>query len=43
VHSHLLTRNAIVNQENMDLDALAADRAYRFMYVYTPVPIVGAT
>ena len=43
VHSHLLTRNGIVNQENMDLDGLAADKAYRFMYVYSPVPIVGAT
>ena len=27
----------------MDLDALAADKAYRFMYVYSPVPIAGAT
>jgi kynurenine formamidase len=43
VHSHLLTRNGIVNQENIDLDALAADKAYRFMYVYSPVPIAGAT
>jgi len=43
VHSHLLTRNGIVNQENMDLDELAADKAYRFMYVYSPVPIAGAT
>jgi hypothetical protein len=43
VHSHLLTRHGIVNQENMDLDALAADKAWRFMYVYSPVPIAGAT
>jgi kynurenine formamidase len=43
IHSHLITRNGIVNQENMDLDELAADKAYRFMYVYSPVPIVGAT
>lgn len=43
VHQHLLTRHGIVNQENMDLDALAADRAWRFLYLYTPVPIVGAT
>lgn len=43
VHQHLLTRHGIVNQENMDLDALAADRAWRFLYLYSPVPIVGAT
>ena len=43
VHAHLLARHGIVNQENMDLDALAADRAWRFLYLYTPVPIVGAT
>jgi kynurenine formamidase len=43
VHQHLLTRHGIVNQENMDLDALAADRAWRFLYLYSPAPIVGAT
>lgn len=43
VHTHLLTRHGIVNQENMDLDALAADKAWRFLYLYSPVPIVGAT
>jgi len=43
VHAHMLTRHGIVNQENMDLDALAADRAWRFLYLYNPVPIVGAT
>jgi kynurenine formamidase len=43
VHAHMLTRNGIVNQENMNLDQLAADHVYRFMYVYSPVPIAGAT
>jgi kynurenine formamidase len=43
VHQHLLTRHGIVNQENMDLDALAADKGWRFLYLYSPVPIVGAT
>jgi kynurenine formamidase len=43
VHAHLLTRHGIVNQENMDLDALAADKAWRFLYLYTPAPIAGAT
>jgi kynurenine formamidase len=43
VHSHMLTRNGIVNQENMNLDDLAADGVYVFTYVYSPVPIAGAT
>jgi kynurenine formamidase len=43
VHTHLLVRHGIVNQENLDLEALARDRVYRFMYVFTPVPIAGAT
>ena len=38
-----LTRHGIVNQENMDLDELAADGVYVFTYVYSPVPIAGAT
>ncbi len=42
-HSHLLTRNGIVNQENMDPDALAAEKAWRFMNMYSPVPIDGTT
>jgi kynurenine formamidase len=43
IHTHLLTRHGIVNQENMDLDGLAADKAYRFLYVFSPVPFTGAT
>ncbi len=43
IHSHMLTRHGIVNQENMDLDGLAKDKVYRFMYVYSMAPIVGAT
>ena len=43
VHSHLITRHGIVNQENMDLDGLVADKVYTFMYVYSPAPITGAT
>jgi kynurenine formamidase len=43
VHTHLLTRHGIVNQENMHLDDLSKDKVYRFMYVYSPMPIVGAT
>ena len=43
IHAHLLTRHGIVNQENMDLDGLWQDKAYRFLYVFSPVPIAGAT
>jgi kynurenine formamidase len=43
VHTHLITRHGIVNQENMDLDGLVQDGVYTFTYMYTPMPIVGAT
>jgi kynurenine formamidase len=43
VHSHLLTRHGIVNQENMELDELSKDKVYRFLYMYSPAPVVGAT
>lgn len=43
VHTTLLLRYGIVNHENLDLEALARDRVYRFMYVFTPVPFAGAT
>lgn len=43
VHQHMLTRHGIVNQENLNLDALAADEVYTFLYMFTPAPIVGAT
>ncbi|MDF1793828.1 MAG: cyclase family protein [Thalassobaculaceae bacterium] len=43
VHQHMLARHGIVNQENMLLDGLATDQVYRFMYMYTPAPIAGAT
>lgn len=43
VHTHLLTRHGIVNQEVMYLDELIRDGVYTFTYVYSPAPIVGAT
>ena len=43
VHTYLQTRHGIVNQENMKLSALAADGVYVFTYIYSPVPIAGAT
>jgi kynurenine formamidase len=43
VHAFLQTRHGIVNQENMKLSELAADKTWVFTYVYSPVPMVGAT
>ena len=43
VHAFLQTRHGIVNQENMKLAELAEDGTYVFTYVYSPLPIAGAT
>ena len=43
VHQFMLTRHGIVNQENLNLDALAKMGVYQFMYTYSPVPVVGGT
>lgn len=43
IHNFLQTRHGIVNQENLKLKALADAGIYTFLYVYSPVPIKGAT
>jgi kynurenine formamidase len=43
IHQHLQTRHGIVNQENLALKQLADAGVYVFTYVYSPVPIAGAT
>jgi kynurenine formamidase len=43
VHEELLAKHGIFNHENLRFDDLLADRKYQFMYVFVPVPIVGAT
>ncbi len=43
VHGHLLTKHGIVNFENLTFDEVIADGKYRFLFMYTPVPIKGAT
>lgn len=43
VHGHLQTKHGIVNHENLVFDELLADRKYRFVYVFAPVPLQGAT
>ena len=42
-HEWLIQRNGIYNLENLNLDALAADRVWEFAFVFAPVPIKGAT
>jgi kynurenine formamidase len=43
VHGELITKHGIVNHENLQFDALIADRVYQFVYSFTPSPIKGAT
>ena len=43
IHTFLQTRHGIVNQENLALKQLADDGTYVFAYIYSPVPIRGAT
>lgn len=43
VHGELITKNGIVNHENMTFDGLLSDRKHQFVYVFTPMPIKGAT
>ncbi len=43
VHQVLIPENGIHNLENMSLDELAADGVYEFLFVFTPLRLVGAT
>lgn len=43
VHGELITKNGIFIHENLVFDELIADRKYRFVYVFAPAPIKGAT
>jgi kynurenine formamidase len=43
VHMTLQTKHGILNHENLFFDGLIADKKYQFVYIFTPVPIVGAT
>lgn len=43
VHQILLTRNGIHILENIRLDHLAADKVYKFAFVFSPLPIKGGT
>ena len=43
VHGELITKNGIVNHENLIFDDLLKDNVYRFVYCFSPSPIKGAT
>ncbi|MCE2391724.1 MAG: cyclase family protein [Proteobacteria bacterium] len=43
VHAYLQARHGILIHENLKLSELAARGVYRFAYLYTPVPVQGAT
>jgi len=42
-HQILITQNGIHNHENMFYEELIKDGKYRFVYVFSPMPIKGAT
>jgi kynurenine formamidase len=43
VHTLLLIENGIYLMESLDLEELARDRVYEFLFVALPVKIRGAT
>lgn len=42
-HQWWITMNGIYIHEYLDLEQLAADRAYDFAYIFSPLPLKGAT
>ena len=42
-HVQMQTRRGIWNLENMDLSQLVADKAYEFLFVWSPLKMKGAT
>jgi kynurenine formamidase len=42
-HIKMMTRSGIWNLENMDLSQLVADRAYEFLFAWSPLKIKGGT
>ena len=43
VHGELITKNGIFNHENLNFDELIKDKKYQFVYIFSPLPIKGAT
>jgi len=42
-HIKMMTRSGIWNLENLDLSQLVADKAYEFMFTWSPLKMKGAT
>jgi kynurenine formamidase len=42
-HIKMMTKRGIWNLENLDLTQLAADKAYEFLFVWSPLKMKGAT
>ncbi len=42
-HVTMMTKRGIFNLENMDLSQLVADKAYEFLFVWSPLKIKGGT
>lgn len=43
VHQWCITKHGIYFLENLDLEALAADKAYEFAFIFSPLKLKGAT
>ena len=43
VHNELITKNGILNHENLDFTDLIKDKIFEFVYVFAPLRIKGAT
>ena len=43
VHQVLIPENGIHNLENMVLDELVSEEVYEFLFIFTPLPLVGGT
>lgn len=43
VHRFLLVRSGITHVENLNLNELAADRCYEFLFIIAPLKLTGAT
>jgi kynurenine formamidase len=43
VHQWMITKNGIYFMENLDLEELAADKAYEFAFIFAPLRLKGAT
>lgn len=43
LHQELMMKNGIFNLESMDLEAIARDGVYEFLFIFTPLRVKGAT